>query len=341
MEYENKAISIYERINDSTGLSSCYINIAIIYDYLSNYKNALDYYIKALQIKKQIGDKAGIGVCYVNMGDLYIKLLNYKDAIAYSLKGIEIATEINDLDNLRTGYRNIASAYEGLKDYKNAYEYESKFKSLTDSIFNEQNSKNINDLKSNFLLQKKDIEQKGKDAVAEQEIKRQKTLLYASLGGVALLILLVFFVFRNLNIQKKTTKVIVAEKQKSENLLLNILPAEIAHQLKETGATEAKLYANVSVLFTDFVGFTTISENLTPKELVAEIHLCFTAFDEIMGRNGLEKIKTIGDAYLAVCGLPHEDKNHAKKTVQAAIEILQFIEHRLKEGGKFNIRIGM
>jgi class 3 adenylate cyclase len=95
------------------------------------------------------------------------------------------------------------------------------------------------------------------------------------------------------------------------------------------------------VLFTDFVGFTSISEKLTPKELVAEIHYCFTAFDTITERHGLEKIKTIGDAYLAVCGLPNADEQHAKKTVQAAIEIREFINKRFKDGGKFTIRIGI
>lgn len=95
------------------------------------------------------------------------------------------------------------------------------------------------------------------------------------------------------------------------------------------------------MLFTDFVGFTLISENLTPTELVEEINYCFTEFDKIMGRNGLEKIKTIGDAYLAVCGLPIEDKDHANKTVLAAVEIIDFINKREAEGGHFKVRIGI
>lgn len=131
------------------------------------------------------------------------------------------------------------------------------------------------------------------------------------------------------------------EKKKSEDLLLNILPPEIAEELKQTGKSEARQYDHVSVLFTDFVNFTGISETLSPKELVSEIDICFQAFDEIVERNGLEKIKTIGDAYLAVCGMPEEDNHHATKVINASIEIRNFISERKKHGGKFEIRMGV
>jgi hypothetical protein len=94
------------------------------------------------------------------------------------------------------------------------------------------------------------------------------------------------------------------EKKKSDDLLLNILPAEVAEELKQTGTTKAQHFDHVTVLFSDFVNFTQISEQLSPEQLVQELHECFRAFDDIMERNGLEKIKTIGDAYLAVSGMP-------------------------------------
>lgn len=141
--------------------------------------------------------------------------------------------------------------------------------------------------------------------------------------------------------KKKITK----EKKRSEELLLNILPSEVAEELKLKGESEAKQFDDVTVLISDFVNFTIASENLTPKELVGEINHCFTAFDEIIGRNGLEKIKTTGDAYLAVCGLPHVDEQHAKKTVTAANEILRFMNERKKalglKDGLGVVRIGI
>ncbi len=131
------------------------------------------------------------------------------------------------------------------------------------------------------------------------------------------------------------------EKKKSDSLLLNILPEEVAEELKQKGRSEAKQYEHVTVLFTDFVNFTGISEKLSPKELVAEIDLCFKAFDAITEKHNLEKIKTIGDAYLAVCGMPVEDPDHAKKAVRASKDIIEFMQKRKKEGGLFEIRIGL
>lgn len=99
----------------------------------------------------------------------------------------------------------------------------------------------------------------------------------------------------------------------------------------------------MTVLFTDFVNFTGISESLTPAELVEEIDYCFRAFDEIIGRHGLEKIKTIGDAYLAVAGLPMPQDNHAARAIQAAVEIREFMAHHSKkaEAKIKQIRIGL
>lgn len=140
---------------------------------------------------------------------------------------------------------------------------------------------------------------------------------------------------------KERTLQLETEKKKSDDLLLNILPGEVAEELKLKGSAEAKLYDNVTVLFTDFVNFTGISESLSPTALVSEIHICFKAFDEIMERHGLEKIKTIGDAYLAVCGLPNSNINHAKNTLNAAQEIMRFMGERKQQGGVFDIRIGI
>lgn len=127
------------------------------------------------------------------------------------------------------------------------------------------------------------------------------------------------------------------EKQKSEDLLLNILPEEVAAELKSNGKSEARLYKNVTVLFTDFVNFTGISSKLSPTELVNQIDYCFRVFDEITGRYGLEKIKTIGDAYLAVCGLPNENPNHASNAVKAALDMRDFIHNPEAYFGRYPI----
>lgn len=129
------------------------------------------------------------------------------------------------------------------------------------------------------------------------------------------------------------------EQEKTEQLLRNILPVEIANELKEKGKSDAKLYRNVTVLFTDFAGFTQIAEKLSPTELVGEIHKHFTAFDAIIGKHGMEKIKTIGDAYLAVCGLPKEVESHAQNAVMAALDIRDYMQTNINN--EFKVRIGI
>ncbi len=192
-------------------------------------------------------------------------------------------------------------------------------------------------------LQQSEIQlQNAEINLKTNEIKKQNILRTFFIIGILFLSVLVFLIFRNFRIQKKNNTIIEKEREKSDLLLLNILPKEIALELKEKGSAEAKYFEQVSVLFTDFVGFTKIAESLTPQQLVQELHECFTAFDQIVKKHGIEKIKTIGDAYMAVSGLPASDQYHAFKAVNAAIEFLEFINERKKSNViGFYIRIGI
>ena len=120
------------------------------------------------------------------------------------------------------------------------------------------------------------------------------------------------------------------ERKKSDKLLLNILPEEVATELKEKGLVTPVLFESTSILFTDFKGFTQIAEGLTPQELIKELDGCFSQFDRIIERNNLEKLKTIGDAYMCAGGIPKVNKTHALDSCLAAIEIQSFMK-QMKE----------
>jgi adenylate cyclase len=142
------------------------------------------------------------------------------------------------------------------------------------------------------------------------------------------------------------TAELVAEKKKSDDLLLNILPAETAEELKSNGTSLAKNYELVTVMFTDFKNFTLASENMSAEALVGEINFCYSAFDTIISKFNLEKIKTIGDSYMCAGGLPVANITNATDTVKAAIEIQDFMNmekaKRSSEGKPFfEIRIGI
>lgn len=189
--------------------------------------------------------------------------------------------------------------------------------------------------------QKSEAKAKEKELLTKAEIHRQKNLITASVVGVALLLLIIFVTYRAYRQNNKNAAIIASEKQRSDNLLLNILPAEVAEELKLNGTAQARHFENVSVLFTDFVGFTNASENMSPQALVQELHECFTAFDAIIEKHGMEKIKTIGDAYMAVGGIPHASRHHALQSVRAAHEIIEFIEQKNRRGGIFQVRVGI
>ncbi|MCC6412744.1 MAG: AAA family ATPase [Saprospiraceae bacterium] len=136
------------------------------------------------------------------------------------------------------------------------------------------------------------------------------------------------------------------EKQKSDNLLLNILPTETADELKRLGRAKPRNYESVTVLFTDFVNFSQAAERLSAEDLVEEIHKYYSAFDAILSKHNLEKIKTIGDSYMCAGGLPAENHTHALDAVNAALEMHEFIGQesveRLRAGlPAFNCRIGI
>lgn len=148
------------------------------------------------------------------------------------------------------------------------------------------------------------------------------------------LIMLVFFFILLVNqfvkaVNRAEDK-LIAEHQKSESLLLNVLPLEVARELKQNGVSKPRHYASATVCFTDFEGFTKIAETLSPSELVDELDRCFSYFDSLMERHKLEKLKTIGDSYMFVGGIPKSNSTHAVDCVLAALEIQAFM-NQMKE----------
>ncbi|MFL6213935.1 MAG: adenylate/guanylate cyclase domain-containing protein [Blastocatellia bacterium] len=136
------------------------------------------------------------------------------------------------------------------------------------------------------------------------------------------------------------------ERRKADRLLLNILPERIARELQQTERVQPLEYNCASVLFTDFVGFTQIAERLTPQALIEELDGCFRHFDQIIRRQGLEKIKTIGDAYMAAGGIPQTNATHAVDCVLAALEIARFMatmrEEKMAAGKPYwQLRLGI
>lgn len=206
-------------------------------------------------------------------------------------------------------------------------------KRLVDSLTFEKELDSMQ-LANNFvILKQKQSELKLKNS--------QRNLFLASAALILLLAIGLYLRYRNIKTQslvlEEKNRMIQEERQRAENLLLNILPAAIAEELKLQGRAQARRFDQATVMFSDFKNFTAIAERLTPEELVRELDYCFKGFDQIISKYGLEKIKTIGDAYMVVGGLPDPDPAHPSKVINAAIEILRFLEDYQRERRKKNL----
>ncbi len=145
---------------------------------------------------------------------------------------------------------------------------------------------------------------------------------------------------------ERQKEIIEMAKAQSDSLLLNILPDEIAEELKKFGKSYARKHNQVSVLFSDIKGFSSIAEALTPVKLVMQLDEVFGAFDNIIAKYDMEKIKTIGDAYMCACGLPQSDEENAVKAVKAGLDMQRFINefglaNKIQNLPAFAVRVGI
>ena len=258
-------------------------------------------------------------------------------------KSLSLSMEIGSLDNLKFNYEALIKLDSAKSDYKNAFRHYKLFISARDSLYNEENTRKSVQAQMQYDFDKKEslakADQDKKDALAKKELQKQKLIrdgfmiVFAVVGFFAL----VFFNQRNK---------IRTGKKRSDDLLLNILPLEVAEELKLKGSAQAKQFESVTVMFTDFKDFTLISEKLSPNELVEEIDACFKAFDHIISIRNFEKIKTIGDSYMCVGGLPVSNDTHPFDVLYAAQEIRKFMMDRLTLKNahglySFELRIGI
>ena len=203
---------------------------------------------------------------------------------------------------------------------------------LSDSLKTKEIAKKLQQMEFDKQVSADSIAQVEKERLVQkandEEVSKKNRLKNIAIGGGLLFMILAGGFFSRSRYIKKSRDIISKEKDRSENLLLNILPAEIAEELKIKGKADARDFDKVSILFTDFQSFTEASAKLSAQDLVSEINVCFEVFDGIMGKYGIEKIKTIGDAYMAAGGLPIPSEDSVKNTVLAALEMQTFISKR-------------
>jgi class 3 adenylate cyclase len=349
LEYFHRALDIYEEIGSESGKTVIIGNIGGVYLNQGNYSEALDYFHQSLKINEEIGDIKGQAYKLTNLGVLFLTLA--KDSIALKkaneskkinltkdkcldkaeenlLKAKELFEKFNNLDELSQIYRNLHKIYKERKKFEKAYFALESFKKLEDSVFSQKNNEKIAILEKSREedLKQKEIE-KQKTSIIEQE-KRELLILYFSLAIVLLMIIIII--------------VIVIQRRKSDKLLFNVLPISIAKRLKKKEHPISDYFSEASIVFIDIVNFTELARDANPRRIVEALNKIFTSYDTIAEKYGLEKIKTIGDSYMAAAGIPVVQKDNTLRAANMAIEVNELMkEYYTEDHTKIEVRIGL
>lgn len=314
LEMHKQALQLREQSNDYGNIATTYSNIGNVYKALNKLDLAMQFYSQALSYFKELNNKRGLVQSYINLGELYFDLQDGERSLQFLNDAIKLAEEIGLKNQLRQALLYVTELFARDKKYEQAYTYHKRYSQIDKEISNTETSRQIAQMTMRY-----ELEQKERATEMERVKNAELTRAYNQLEE---------------------------EKKRSEELLNNILPEEVSEELKHFGKTKARSFETATVLFADIQNFTRISEQLSAEELVSGIDEYFEAFDKIVESLKIEKIKTIGDAYLCVGGVPIPSADHAEKVVLAAKEFIKASEElnirRAKRNKQsFAFRIGI
>ena len=326
LAYFNESAAIFEAKEYLIGKAYAQGNTGMVQAATGEFESAKKNINNAVAILEELEDSYAISEYLTYMADSYWEQGDREAALQYAQRSLDMAEQfgikqqISDTNlKLSHFYDELGQAQASLKHFKAHIAYR-------DSVTNIASVQRMADLRTDYEVSQKQVEV---DLLNQQ--KRNQQIILASVGVLAAVLLWFFMAIRK-------------EKRKSDRLLLNILPEEIAKELKEKGEVESVRFENTSVLFTDFVQFSKVAASADPKQLVKSLDYYFKEFDQITAKYGLEKIKTIGDSYMCACGLPTPDPQHVQNTIMAAREMADFVQQSLKKTNglnRFQFRVGI
>ena len=339
LRWLNRSSDVMQRTGNRSGYASTLGNIGEVLVQLGQIEQAKENYDKSLVIRKELGDRKGVASSL--MGLSKIQKINgaNEQALLFADSALIEAKTINAMTVMEEASAMLYTLYRLKGDYQMALPMYELNIAMKDSLRNEEHQRTLMRLQFQSDYEKKEailsIEQGRKDELAAEQLRNRLLQRNAGFAALALMMALaaMFFVQRNQ---------IAKEKQRSESLLLNILPKATALELKEKGEVTPKLHVNTTVIFTDFVGFTELADRLPAKELVVMLDSYFKAYDAVIRKHRLEKIKTIGDAYMAASGLKNNGPDATVRAVEAALEMVTETDRLTRETGiDLQVRVGV
>ncbi len=341
LAYFTESGAIFKKVNYQSGNAYTLGNIGMVY--AEQGKNALaeKYISEGIKLLEELKDYYAISDYLTYMSDIYVKKNEWTTALKYAQRSLMLAQKYGLKEQISISNLKLSELYQNQGDVKSSFKFYKDHITYRDSVTNLKAVQQMADIRTDYEVSKKQTEVD----LLNQGKKNRQIVATSSLISFVLVFLLALGMFRRYKFIKKTNVIIEEEKNRSDSLLLNILPVETAYELKQSGKVLAKKFESVTVLFTDFVGFTHYAEILSPEELVEIVDYYFSKFDEIIEKYNLEKIKTVGDCYMCAGGLPFPTNDHAFKMTLAAFEMAKFvydakIDNPLNQT-RFDIRIGI
>ena len=283
---------------------------------------------RGLNLARSFNASKDIVTALLGIAETYSLQGNSVQALKAHQEAIALAQQSGFKDEMRDIYEGMALSYADLLDFRNAFKYQQLLTGIKDTLYITANQKKLDLINANFENEKQqgEIDLLTKDqALQAANLQKQKVVRNAFFGGFVVIFIIAFIIFRNYQNKVKTNKLLDKQNEKIEGLLLNILPEKVAYELQHDGYATPRDYESATILFTDFKGFTNISSGLLPHELIAELNSYFNEFDDIIGQHNLEKIKTIGDAYMCAGGIPTSNTTHPADAVEAGLAIQEYI----------------
>lgn len=341
LDYFEESGMLFEQVNYPIGTAYNLGNVGMVYAEQSKDALAEQHINEALVLLEELEDYYPISVYLTYMSNIYSRRKDFSTALNYGQRSLDLATQYRLKEQISEANLTLSELYEEAGNQEASLIHYKEHIAYRDSIINLENVQQIADLRTDFEVSQKQVEVD----LLEQKRKNQRIVTFAIAIVLVFIAILAILWYRRYLFIRKTKKIIEEERDKSDRLLLNILPEDTATELKLYGKVKAKKHEFVTVLFTDFKGFTSYSENLSPETLVEIVDFYFSKFDTIIEKHGLEKIKTIGDAYMCAGGLNKTEENHAHKMILAAKEITAFVEETKNNIAvndlTFDIRIGI
>lgn len=339
--YFERSGKIFRDIDYETGVGYNLGNVGLVYAAMGENEKAEENMHKAVQILEKTGDFYPVCVYLRYMADIYLE--NGKDTIAmdFALQSLELAKTYGLQDEISEASLKVSELYESSGDLPQAFQFYKDYITYRDRVRNLSSTQEIANLRADYEVAQKQVEVD----LLNQERKNQKLVNFIVIGIMLVVGFLAFMLFRRNRFIKRTSAIIEKERNRSDNLLRNILPEETAMELKENGRVKAKKFEQVTVLFADFKDFSRYAEHMEPEKLLMNLDHYFSEFDQIVEKYNLEKIKTLGDCYMIAGGLPFPDETHTKRTVQASFEIIDFVNKTRQDlslpDASLEIRIGI